>query len=48
MSLSETEDGAKESHLAATPKRVSLDRTSHCECFRAGAMPLEYLRDGAY
>ena len=48
MSLSETEDGAKESHLAVTPKRVSLDRTSRSEHLRAVAMPLEYSRGGAY
>ena len=48
MSLSETEDGAKELHLAVTPKQVSLDSTSHCECFRARAVPLEYSRGGAY
>ena len=40
--LSETKDSAKESHLEVTPKQVSLDRTSRCECFRAGAVPLEY------
>ena len=45
--LSETEDSAKESPLAVTPKQVLLDKTSHCECFRAGAAPLEYSRGGA-
>ena len=48
MSLSDAEDGAKESHSAVTPKRVSLDRTSRCERFGAGAVPLEYSRGGAY
>ena len=48
MSLSETEDSAKELHSAVTPKQVSLDSTSCCKCFRAGAMPLEYSRGGAY
>ena len=32
--------------MAVTPKQVSLDRTSHCECFGAGVVPLEYLRGG--
>ena len=45
--LSETEDSAKELPLAVTPKRVSLDRTSQCKRFGAGAMPLEYSRGGA-
>ena len=45
--LSETDDRAKESHSAVTPKRVSLDRTSCCECFGARAMPLEYSMGGA-
>ena len=43
MSLSETKDV-----VAVTPKLVSLDRTSCCEHFRAGAAPLEYSRGGAY
>ena len=48
MSLSETEDGAKELHLAVTPKQVLLGRTSRFKCFGARTVPLEYLSGGAY
>ena len=45
--LLETEDGTEESHSAPSPKRVSLNTISCCECFGAGVTPLEYSRGGA-